>query len=88
VEQLYPWPEAEIGAVLDQYPNAHEILWVQEEPANMGAFSFAAPRLRRAAGGRQVRSVKRSAAASSATGSGRAHALEQKTLLAASFGRV
>jgi 2-oxoglutarate dehydrogenase E1 component len=88
VEQLYPWPEAEIGAALDRYPNAHEILWVQEEPANMGAFSFAAPRLRRAAGGRQVRSVKRSAAASSATGSGRAHALEQKTLLTASFARA
>ncbi len=88
VEQLYPWPETEIGAALERYPNAHEILWVQEEPANMGAFSFAAPRLRRAAGGRPVRSVKRSAAASPATGSGRAHALEQKTLLSASFAGV
>ncbi|HVV45487.1 MAG TPA: hypothetical protein VHC72_09785, partial [Bryobacteraceae bacterium] len=88
VEQLYPWPEAEIAAALDRYRGAHEILWVQEEPANMGALSFAAPRLRRAADGRQVRSVKRSAAASSATGSAKAHALEQKTLLAASFAGV
>ena len=86
LEQLYPWPEAEIAAALDRYPKAHEIVWVQEEPANMGALSFVVPRLRRLARGRQVHTVKRSAAASPATGSAKAHALEQKTLLAASFG--
>lgn len=86
IEQLYPWPADEIATVLDHYPSAHEIVWVQEEPANMGALSFVAPRLRRLARGRQVHSVKRSAAASPATGSAKAHALEQKTLLAASFG--
>jgi len=86
IEQLYPWPAAEIAAVLDRYPKAHEVVWVQEEPANMGALSFVVPRLRRLARGRQVHSVKRSAAASPATGSAKAHALEQKTLLAASFG--
>ena len=37
VEQLYPWPEAELQAALDQHPGAEEIVWVQEEPANMGA---------------------------------------------------
>ncbi|MGB6605657.1 MAG: thiamine pyrophosphate-dependent enzyme, partial [Steroidobacteraceae bacterium] len=87
IEQLYPWPADEIAAALERYPGAHEIVWVQEEPANMGALSFVVPRLRRAARGRQVHSVKRSAAASPATGSAKAHALEQKTLLAASFGR-
>ncbi len=87
IEQLYPWPADEIAAALERYPRAHEIVWVQEEPANMGALSFVVPRLRRAARGRQVHSVKRSAAASPATGSAKAHALEQKTLLAASFGR-
>jgi 2-oxoglutarate dehydrogenase E1 component len=86
IEQLYPWPDDEIAAALNRYPNAHEIVWVQEEPANMGALSFVVPRLRRLARGRQVHSVKRSAAASPATGSAKAHALEQKTLLAASFG--
>lgn len=86
IEQLYPWPADEIAAALERYPKAHEIAWVQEEPANMGALSFVVPRLRRAARGRQVRSVKRSAAASPATGSAKAHALEQKTVLAASFG--
>jgi 2-oxoglutarate dehydrogenase E1 component len=86
IEQLYPWPVDEIAVVLNRYPEAHEIVWVQEEPANMGALSFVVPRLRRLARGRQVHSVKRSAAASPATGSAKAHALEQKTLLAASFG--
>ena len=86
IEQLYPWPADEIAAVLNHYPEAHEIVWVQEEPVNMGALSFVVPRLRRLARGRQVHSVKRSAAASPATGSAKAHALEQKTLLAASFG--
>lgn len=86
LEQLYPWPEAEISEALSRYPKANEIVWVQEEPANMGALAFVAPRLRRLARGRQVRSVKRSAAASPATGSAKAYALEQKTLLAVSFG--
>ena len=40
VEQLYPWPEAELLAVLDRYPERHEVWWVQEEPANMGAWTF------------------------------------------------
>jgi 2-oxoglutarate dehydrogenase E1 component len=86
LEQLYPWPEEELTAALDCHPKAHEIVWVQEEPANMGALAFVVPRLRRLAHGRQVLTVKRSSAASPATGSSKAHALEQKTLLAASFG--
>ena len=81
VEQLYPWPEAELKAAIEAHPAAHEIVWVQEEPANMGAFNFVMPRLRRIAGDRQVLSVKRSAAASPATGSAKAHEMEQKTLI-------
>lgn len=86
LEQLYPWPGEEIAAVFGRYPEAHEIVWVQEEPANVGALAYVVPRLQRLARGRQVHSVKRSEAASPATGSAKAHALEQKTLLAASFG--
>jgi 2-oxoglutarate dehydrogenase E1 component len=86
LEQLYPWPEEELAAALDRDSDAHEIVWVQEEPANMGALSFVVPRLRRLARGRQVLTVKRSEAAGPATGSSKAHAVEQKTLLAASFG--
>jgi 2-oxoglutarate dehydrogenase E1 component len=86
VEQLYPWPEADLIAALAAHPDANEIVWVQEEPANMGALTFVMPRLRRIARGRQVLSVKRSAAASPATGSPKAHAMEQKTLIELALG--
>jgi 2-oxoglutarate dehydrogenase E1 component len=86
VEQLYPWPEAELASAIAAHPEAHEIVWVQEEPANMGAHSFVMPRLRRLAQGHAVLSVKRSAAASPATGSAKAHEMEQKTLIELALG--
>jgi 2-oxoglutarate dehydrogenase E1 component len=86
LEQLYPWPEAELQAALDEHPEAEEIVWVQEEPANMGAFSYVMPELRRMAGDRAVLSVKRSASASPATGSAKAHEMEEKTLIDLAFG--
>ena len=81
VEQLYPWPEAELEAAIKAHPEAHEVIWVQEEPENMGALSFVMPRLKRLARDRQVLSIKRSAAASPATGSAKAHEMEQKTVI-------
>jgi 2-oxoglutarate dehydrogenase E1 component len=81
VEQLYPWPEAELTAEIARHPEAREVVWVQEEPNNMGALSFVMPRLRRLFPDRTVLSIKRSAAASPATGSAKAHDLEQKTLI-------
>ncbi|HXM91962.1 MAG TPA: hypothetical protein VN974_10445, partial [Candidatus Dormibacteraeota bacterium] len=67
--------------------NAREIIWVQEEPRNMGGFFYVAPRLESLAKGLglRMRSVKRSSSASPATGSAKAHELEQKTLLALAF---
>jgi 2-oxoglutarate dehydrogenase E1 component len=85
LEQLYPFPEAELAAELERHASAREVLWVQEEPANMGAFGFVDPIVDRLCRGRSVRSVKRSASASPATGSAKAHALEQKTLLLLAF---
>ncbi|MGH9504686.1 MAG: 2-oxoglutarate dehydrogenase E1 component [Terriglobales bacterium] len=85
VEQLYPFPEKELEAAIGQFPAAREIVWVQEEPANMGALFYVLPRLRRIAGDRAVLSVKRSASASPATGSAKAHEVEQKTLLTLAF---
>ena len=82
---MYPFPEEEISAVLGRYKNAHEFIWVQEEPANMGALPFVAPRLKRLLGA-QFRSIKRAANATPATGSAKAHELEQKTLIALSLG--
>jgi 2-oxoglutarate dehydrogenase E1 component len=81
LDQLYPWPEAELAAAIDAHPAAHELIWVQEEPENMGALWYVMPRLRRMARGRQVLSIKRSAAASPATGSAKAHEMEQHTLI-------
>ena len=86
LEQFYPWPEQEMQAALDQHPEATEIVWVQEEPANMGARFHVLPHLRRMAGDRAVLSVKRSASASPATGSAKAHELEEKTLIDLAFG--
>jgi 2-oxoglutarate dehydrogenase E1 component len=85
LEQLYPFPEAEIRDLMARYASVSEIVWVQEEPANMGALWFVIPRLRRIISNRPVRSVKRAAAASPATGSAKAHELEQKTLLTLAF---
>jgi 2-oxoglutarate dehydrogenase E1 component len=86
LDQLYPFPEQDILDALAPYTNAHELVWVQEEPANMGAHSFVKPRLRRLLGERlPVRSIKRQAAASPATGSAKAHQLEQHTLIALAF---
>jgi 2-oxoglutarate dehydrogenase E1 component len=85
LEQLYPFPEAELRAEIDRHPRARKIVWVQEEPANMGALPFVRPLLERLAGNRHVTSVKRSASASPATGSARAHAIEQAALLDLAF---
>jgi 2-oxoglutarate dehydrogenase, E1 component len=86
LEQMYPWPEEELQAALDQHPGADEIVWVQEEPANMGAYSYVMPLLRRVARDRAVLSVKRSASATPATGSGKAHEIEERTLIDMALG--
>jgi 2-oxoglutarate dehydrogenase E1 component len=86
LDQLYPFPEKELAAALERHPGARTVVWVQEEPANMGAFNFVLPRIERVVGGRrQVRSVKRSASASPATGSAKAHAIEQANLIRLAF---
>jgi len=88
VDQLYPWPEDELKAAVGAHPNAHEIVWVQEEPSNMGALWFVLPRLKRMFTDRQVLTVKRSAAASPATGSAKAHEMEQRTLIDLALGSI
>jgi 2-oxoglutarate dehydrogenase E1 component len=85
LDQLYPFPEAEVTAELARHAQAREIVWVQEEPANMGALFYVLPRIRELAGDLPLRSIKRSASASPATGSAKAHELEQKTLLTLAF---
>ena len=82
VEQLYPWPRPQIEAVLSGYPSATEVVWAQEEPANMGAWEFVRDRLGDIVTGRQsLAGVARAASASPATGSHTLHDLEQADIL-------
>ncbi len=85
VEQLYPFPENELRAELDRFSDARDIIWIQEEPANQGALFFVLPRIERLTRGRSVRTIKRSASASPATGSLKAHEMEQKALIELAF---
>jgi 2-oxoglutarate dehydrogenase E1 component len=85
LDQLYPFPKNELRAEISRHPNARELVWVQEEPANMGALSYVLPRIEHYIEGIPVRSVKRSASASPATGSAKAHELEQRTLITLAF---
>jgi 2-oxoglutarate dehydrogenase E1 component len=86
VEQLYPWPEESLAAVLGHYPHAEQVVWVQEEPENMGAWSFAHGRLHRLFRERfELSHVSRAESASPATGSTALHLLEQEDLLRRAF---
>jgi 2-oxoglutarate dehydrogenase E1 component len=85
LDQLYPFPDQELLAALKQYSAVREVVWVQEEPANMGALFFVMPKLRRIAKPRSVLSVKLSDSPSPATGSGKGHEVQQKALLALAF---
>jgi 2-oxoglutarate dehydrogenase E1 component len=82
VEQLYPYPSEQIAEVVNRYSTTQEIMWVQEEPANMGAWSFVQPRLLAALGKHQrLRLTARPPSASPATGSLRIHLKEQEGLV-------
>jgi 2-oxoglutarate dehydrogenase complex dehydrogenase (E1) component-like enzyme len=84
VEQLYPVPGAQIRDVLAAYPNATDVVWAQEEPANQGAWAHIAlslpeqlpPEIR-------LRRISRRAAASPAAGSHSVHEAEQVALVEA-----
>jgi 2-oxoglutarate dehydrogenase E1 component len=90
LETLYPWwPQLVAAATTDRYPQLAELFWVQDEPANMGAASFVAPRLHALIAGRAVRyeMISRAESASPATGSHKAHVIEQQEILGKAFGR-
>ena len=84
VEQLYP-VSSKLRTVLAGYGSADEIVWVQEEPDNMGAWDFIRPHLLEAASGRPVRGLARPRSASPAEGSAARHALQQQQLIEAAF---
>src|SRR5262245_41980985 len=73
VEQLYPFPRRDLETILAGYPQAERVCWVQEEPANMGAWRVVEPLLRPLLGGRTLAYVGRDEAASPASGSYKMH---------------
>ena len=82
VEQIYPWPEDQIARVLGRYPNASEVFWVQEEPENMGAWSFVHGRLHRLLRDRYgLRHISRIESGSPAAGSAALHQMEQEDVV-------
>ena len=90
LEQLYPFPTRSLPPVLAQYPNA-EIAWCQEEPENMGAWSFVDRKIEALLAGMgharpRPAYVGREAAASPATGLAKVHAAEQADLVARALG--
>ncbi|MGB5525980.1 MAG: 2-oxoglutarate dehydrogenase E1 component, partial [Gemmatimonadota bacterium] len=82
VEMLYPFPGEELAGLIGRYPALEEIVWVQEEPENMGAWRTSAPQLRDLAGeGIKVRFIGRPASASPAEGYAAAHAAQQARIV-------
>jgi multifunctional 2-oxoglutarate metabolism enzyme len=85
VEQLYPLPAEEIQAELAKYPNATEIRWVQDEPANQGPWPFMALNLTEHLGGKPFYRVSRPAMSAPSVGAHGVHVAEQQTLLKQAF---
>jgi 2-oxoglutarate dehydrogenase E1 component len=86
-EQLYPWPTQYLAEALEAYPNLHELVWLQEEPENMGPWGFVKGRLYDDLGDRlEIRRVSRFESGSPATGSKAIHDQEQELLLDKALG--
>jgi 2-oxoglutarate dehydrogenase E1 component len=82
LEQLYPWPYDQLSDAVARYPDARELVWLQEEPANMGAWAFAQDRLaERFADSHTVVRVSRYESGSPATGSHTIHLQEQDAII-------
>jgi 2-oxoglutarate dehydrogenase E1 component len=82
VEQLYPWPHDEVARIVDLYPALQEVVWAQEEPKNMGAWTYVSPRLRVSTGNAMiVRYIGRPERASPAEGYKSSHDSEQQRIV-------
>jgi multifunctional 2-oxoglutarate metabolism enzyme len=82
IEQLYPWPADALFAALDRYPRATEVVWLQEEPENMGPWPFVHVLLHHSLRDRaELRHISRVPSASPASGSQTVHAREQEDLI-------
>ena len=87
LEQFYPFPQKRLREVLAKYPAARQLVWAQEEPKNMGGWTFVEQRLESLLPGcERAVSVGRSPSASPATGSYAIHQAEQAKLVAEALG--
>ena len=87
IEQLAPLPKRRLYETLDRYPNATQFFWVQEEPANQGAWPFLALHMpAQLPSTLPLRLISRRASASPAAGSGKVHSAEQQALISQVFG--
>ncbi|MFL6204689.1 MAG: multifunctional oxoglutarate decarboxylase/oxoglutarate dehydrogenase thiamine pyrophosphate-binding subunit/dihydrolipoyllysine-residue succinyltransferase subunit [Acidimicrobiales bacterium] len=87
VEQLYPWPDDQLSEIMARYPKATDLIWLQEEPENMGSWSFVKGRLyERFGDSHRITRVSRYESGSPATGSHTVHVQEQNQLLARAIG--
>jgi 2-oxoglutarate decarboxylase len=88
VEQLYPFPVADLVRAIGRYPASAELVWCQEEPRNMGAWPFVRERFLDGdvpVGGRVPRYAGRPASASPAAGTHMVHTAQQEALVAAAL---
>ncbi|HEY7476543.1 MAG TPA: 2-oxoglutarate dehydrogenase E1 component, partial [Vicinamibacterales bacterium] len=85
VEQIYPLPVRDLLAAIERYPSLEEIVWVQEEPENMGAWEFVRPSLEGLAGPRRLAVLARPRSSSPAEGSAARHAKNQERLINQAF---
>jgi len=82
IEQLYPFPAKKVEAIINRYKNLSEVLWVQEEPQNMGAWTFVRPRLEAILQDpKKLRYVGRRDSGTTAEGSTKAHTTEQARII-------
>jgi len=86
VEQLYPFPNVALGEVLEHYPGLEEVVWLQEEPSNMGAWEFMRPLLDELLADRYpLRYIGRARNSSPSEGSSAWHQVNQKALVELAF---
>jgi 2-oxoglutarate dehydrogenase E1 component len=85
IEQFYPYKSEKIKNIAASYPNAKNVIWVQEEPKNMGAWNFLQPRLSEDIPNRQILYTGRPESASPAVGSAKISVQQQKELVEEAF---
>ena len=86
IEQVFPLPDLELAEILAPYSDTCSLVWVQEEPANMGAWGYLLRHLRGVSGRFRLEGVCRPASASPATGSKASHTYEQQLLMRQALG--